>query len=362
MIKSRSIAWTFAFAPGMFLLGLVSCLLLPISPAYTGALLALVLAAALSLGLGGALTGALAYCAGAAISGSFLLGAALWPAALWLFALMAGVALLASRQMRAKVPVAHVMLQTGVAVFAYGALTYIVLNLALGDVVARMGTWFAGVLASVEEASPQIYDLILSTWSAMGVLPDVGLSGPAIELAAQTRRLLTANLLETVDLSLRVSLINILTQQAMHIAFLSTLVPLMLRVRRGEGDGYSPLPDLALVRISPKLNLMLMLGILALWVLMLFSQSVYAVYAAGWSAVQFVYAVQGLSVCEWFFKRRGWSRAARMTVMALGYLFLPWALFFLGFLEQVFYFRKIGRPRPEDFGLRGGDDDSDEPH
>lgn len=60
------------------------------------------------------------------------------------------------------------------------------------------------------------------------------------------------------------------------------------------------------MRIPTKLNLALMLGILAMWVLMLISSSAYAVYLAVWSVVQFVYAVQGLSVCEWFFKKHGW--------------------------------------------------------
>jgi hypothetical protein len=357
MERSRRIAWTFLFAPGMFLLGLVTCGLLPFVPALTGAVMAIVLIAGLSLGLGSALVGALAYCAGAGAAGTLLLGAPLWPAAAWLLALMAGVLLLVVKQLRAKVPVVHVMLRTGGAVFAFGALTYIALNLMLGDVVARMGTWLEGMLTSLAESAPELYDLTLSTWSLMGVLPDVGLTGPVTALSGQTRTVLTANLLETFDLSLRMNLMNLLAQQAMHIAFLGTLLPLMLRVRRGEGESYSKMGDLAMARIPAKANLFLMLGILALWVLMIFSQSVFAVYAAGWSVVQFVYAVQGLSVCEWFFRKHGWSRAARYVVMGLGYLFLPWLLFFIGFLEQVFYFRKIGRPRPEDFGLRGGDDD-----
>ena len=41
MGKKKQIAWTLLFAPGMFLLGLVSSFLLPTAPAYTGAVFAL---------------------------------------------------------------------------------------------------------------------------------------------------------------------------------------------------------------------------------------------------------------------------------------------------------------------------------
>ena len=130
--------------------------------------------------------------------------------------------------------------------------------------------------------------------------------------------------------------------------------------RAGKGESFSALPDLGRVRIPTKLNLALMLGILAMWVLMLISSNAYAVYLAVWSVVQFVYAVQGLSVCEWFFKKHGWPRALRYLVMAAGLVFLQTVLFLVGFLEQIFYFRKIGRPTLRDLGLRGRDDGDDD--
>lgn len=193
----------------------------------------------------------------------------------------------------------------------------------------------------------------------MGVLPDVGLTGPVTALDAQTRKELTSSLLESFELSLRMNLIGMLVQSAMHMAVLGTLIPLMLRTRYGQGEEFTPLCNLETVRIPARLNLVLMLGVLVLWVLILVNDSFYAVYSAAWSLVQYIYGLQGLSVCEWFLKKHGWKKGWRYLLMGAGYVLLPTVLFLIGFLEQIFYFRKIGRPRPEDFGLKGPDDPDD---
>ena len=247
-----------------------------------------------------------------------------------------------------------------VAEVMFGALSYIALNFTVGDFVTLVGEKIGKGLESVAEASPQLYDLMLSTWSSMGVLPDVGLAGPVTALDAQTRKELTSSLLESFELSLRMNLIGMLVQSAMHMAVLGTLIPLMLCTRYGQGEEFTPLCNLETVRIPARLNLVLMLGVLVLWVLILVNDSFYAVYSAAWSLVQYIYGLQGLSVCEWFLKKHGWKKGWRYLLMGAGYVLLPTVLFLIGFLEQIFYFRKIGRPRPEDFGLKGPDDRDDD--
>lgn len=358
MGTSKQIAWSFVFAPGMLLLGLISSFLLPAAPVYAGAVIALLVAAALLIGPVCALAGAVGFCGGSALfalvlsqSGSF---ASLWGG--WLLVLMAGSILLIWRLLCAKLPLMQVMLYTGVGVFAYLALTYIGCNLLFQDVVAQMGQWLSALLSSFAQDSPQLYDLVLSTWSSMGLLSDVGLKGAVLELDEQTRAILTADLLSLFDQSVRLNLIHVMVQEALHVATVGSLLPLMLATRRGEAERYSPLPDLTKVRIPAKVNLVLMLGVVALWVVMLFSDSGYPIYIAAWGAIQCVYALQGLSVCEWFFKKHGWSRPVRYAVMAVGYVLLPTLLFLVGFLEQILYFRKIGRPTLKDFGLSDPDD------
>ncbi|MGI5885098.1 MAG: DUF2232 domain-containing protein [Candidatus Spyradocola sp.] len=357
MGKTKQIAWTLLFAPGMFLLGLVSSFLLPAAPAYTGAVFALLTGGGLFIGPIFAAGGAVGFCGGLAVF-TLVLGDGLWPLALWLLVPMAALPPLLLRGLRQKAPLWHVMVNTAIGVFVYGAVSYIACNLLLGDAVAFVTNWLQQMLQSIEEAAPQLYDMLLSTWSSMGLLSEVD-ANPLTGLDETTRTQLTAELLEVFDLSLRLNLIDMLVKQALHIGFLSALLPLLAARRSGRAEEFSELPDLGMVRIPTKLNLALMLGILVMWVLLLVSSNAYAVYLAVWSVVQFLYAVQGLSVSEWFLKKHGWPRPVRLLVQAVGLVFLQTLLFLIGFLEQIFYFRKIGKPTPRDFGLRDADEDDD---
>ena len=361
MSKSKRFLWSLVYAVGMFPLGLVSSFLLSVAPVYCGVLMALNVALSLWLGPVSACIGAGAFCLGTALF-TLAVDPNIWPIAAWLFVLTAGITVMIDVQLRRKTPLFYTMLNAGLTIVVFGALSYIALNFTVGDFVTLVGKKIGKGLESVAEASPQLYDLMLSTWSSMGVLPDVGLAGPVTALDAQTRKELTSSLLESFELSLRMNLIGMLVQSAMHMAVLGTLIPLMLRTRYGQGEEFTPLCNLETVRIPARLNLVLMLGVLVLWVLILVNDSFYAVYSAAWSLVQYIYiyGLQGLSVCEWFLKKHGWKKGWRYLLMGAGYVLLPTVLFLIGFLEQIFYFRKIGRPRPEDFGLKGPDDRDDD--
>lgn len=357
MSYKRQIAWTLLFAPGMFLLGLVSGLFLQAVPACTGAVFALLVGGGLFVGPILAAGGALGFAGGFALS-TLAVGDMLWPLGLWLLPplLVLPPALLLA--MRRKAPLWRLMVDSGVAVLVYGAVSYIAANLILGDPVAHVVDYFSESLRTLQEGAPALYDLVLSLLSGLGLLSGEGLTAGAA-LDETTRAQLTAELLEMYDLSLRLNLIDTLAKQALHIGFLAPLLPLMAASRAGRAEEFTALPDFARVRIPVKLNLALMGAVVAMWILLLFSSSAYALYMAVWSAVRFVYAVQGLSLIEWFGKKHGWPRGVRLLLQAVGLVLLQTVLFLLGFLEQIFYFRKIGRPTPRDFGLREKDDEDD---
>ena len=122
----------------------------------------------------------------------------------------------------------------------------------------------------------------------------------------------------------------------------------------------TPLPDLTAARIPFKYVTIVMLGMTALWVWLLFDTGAYAAYFAVWSAVKFVYAAQGLSLAEWFMKKHGWARVLRALILCTAYLLLQDILMLLGFAEMFFDFRKLARPMPSDDGSDPEDNDHDQ--
>ena len=75
--------------------------------------------------------------------------------------------------------------------------------------------------------------------------------------------------------------------------------------------------------------------------LMLLVKTAAPVYVAGMTVFEFAYAVQGLSVGEWFFRRKGMNRGLRFLILGAVFVLLPMVMFLLGFAEQIFSFRKI---------------------
>ena len=55
-------------------------------------------------------------------------------------------------------------------------LVYIACNLLLGDAVAWVTSWLEQLLQSMQDAAPQLYDMLLSTWSSMGLLSETNAS------------------------------------------------------------------------------------------------------------------------------------------------------------------------------------------
>lgn len=357
MKKTNKLLWTPIFAIGMLLMGL-STSWLALVPVYTGAVFMLVVAAGTLLGATGALIGAAFYCGGVCALG-LLLGIEIWPIALWLFALFASVYALVNLQLRKKEALSRVMINTGIAVFAYIALSYMLVNMAFGDVLVWLSGQLEEGLQTWRDLQPESLSYMLSNLSINKTLPDMGYTEISFQLSDADLTLLSANLVRIFEQSLRLSLINVFVMHALQISVQSSFVPLMLRARKGQVEEYTKLPDLSLVRIPTKINTTLVLLIAVLWIIRLFTVSIYPIFIACWSAIEFIYALQGLSVCEWFLKKRGWSKTARYFVMVIAFVILPTVLFFIGFLEQMLYFRNIGRPTPKDFGLKNPEDDDD---
>ena len=164
MSKSKRFLWSLVYAVGMFPLGLVSSFLLPVAPVYCGVLMALNVALSLWLGPVSACIGAGAFCLGTALF-TLAVDPNIWPIAAWLFVLMAGITVMIDVQLRRKTPLFYTMLNAGLTIVVFGALSYIALNFTVGDFVTLVGEKIGKGLESVAEASPQLYDLMLSTWS-----------------------------------------------------------------------------------------------------------------------------------------------------------------------------------------------------
>lgn len=353
MKRTTKIGLTVLFVPGMLVLGAVSGLFLAVMPWLTGLTAALAVLAFLVLGAAAGVLGVCAFSGGMALA-LWLLEPGLLALAPWV-ALFLGLALaLICGQLRAGVTAGRAMLLTGAGLFAFGAVSYIAGNLTVGDLIGRVTELLSAELAQMREQMPQMYDLLLSMLSLGGMLPDVELTQPTLVLDAQTRAVLTASLVELYDSSLRLGLMQMLMQQALHTAFLGVLTPLLALGGKPEAPA-TPLPDLAAARIPAKPATLIMLALVVSWVWMLFDTSAYAAYLAVWSAVKFIYAVQGLSLAQWFMKKHDWAHVLRALILCASYLLLQDILLLLGIAEQFFCFRGLGRS-----GLRhGGDDDHD---
>lgn len=350
MKRSTKIWLTVAFVPGMALLGLMTGLLLALVPGITGLAAALAVVASMVLSVSAGVLGAGAYCVGMALM-LLVFQKELLPLAAWLLVFLLLALGLIRGQLRARTSVSRTMVYAGAGLFLFGMASYVACSLIWGDPVEYAAQLLTSELAAMERTMPQLYDLLLSMLSVSGVLPDVGLSQPVAALEAQTRRLLTANMIEVYDSSLRLSLMEILMQQVLHTAFLGTLLPLLLvRGKRG-GEDYTALGELGMARLPVKSARMMLLAVIAAWVWMLLDTSAYAAYLAIWAAFKFIYAMQGLSVAEWFMKKHGWARVLRGIVLCIGFLFMQQLLFLLGIVEQMFYIRRIGRPDLRKFGV-----------
>lgn len=153
MSKSKRFLWSLVYAVGMFPLGLVSSFLLPVAPVYCGVLMALNVALSLWLGPVSACIGAGAFCLGTALF-TLAVDPNIWPIAAWLFVLTAGITVMIDVQLRRKTPLFYTMLNAGLTIVVFGALSYIALNFTVGDFVTLVGEKIGKGLESVAEASP----------------------------------------------------------------------------------------------------------------------------------------------------------------------------------------------------------------
>ena len=337
---TKKIALSAVHTIGMALLGAVTGLLAPMVPAAAGLAVGLAGAAVVTLGQAGAAVSLLGY--GAGLSAAVLLFQPGWIGlGIWYAAFLMLAHILTQVQLRQKLPLPQVMIQTAAWLFMAGMASYVALYYLKGDGVAFLVETLKAELAAVEEVSTEVYDMMLSLLSANGYLPDVGLESFVWELDEQTRRVLTAAMVDLFDESLRLSVMDILVRQAMHIALIAPLMTLMSYARKGESERVTKLPDLAQMMVPRKASTVLFIMVIICMVLMLFVESAAPVYIAGMTVFEFVYGVQGLSVGEWFLRRKGMNRGLRRLILWAGFILLPGVMFFLGFIEHIFRFRKM---------------------
>ena len=142
---------------------------------------------------------------------------------------------------------------------------------------------------------------------------------------------------------------------ASGVAALALLVLGIWAASAAGREGLTPPPDITRIRIPRKVNLGMLAAVVVCWLLSMFaSASMVAVSQAVWELVLTLYAVQGLSVSEWFLRKKNVHPALRALILAAGLLFLRYALFFIGLLEQLLCFRGIDKPQLP--GPRGPED------
>lgn len=328
------------FAVGMVFFGAVTGWMAPAVPVIAGAAVALSGMAVPALGQIGAVIGLLGY--GAGLSAAMLVLQPAWLGlAMWYAAFLVLGHILVQVLLRKKLPMLQVMLQTAAWLFMAGMASYVALHYISGDGVSMIVDTLSRELAAVEEVTPEIYDMMLSLMSVRGFLPDVGLGNYVMQLDAHTRLILSTALIDVFDESLRLSLLDVLVKQALHIGLIAPLSAALCCARKGEGEKVSRIPELSQFMIPRRVSLVLLLLVIVCVVLMLFVDAAAPVYVAGISVFEFVYAMQGLSVGEWFLRRKGVKRPLRLVILGAVFVLLPTVLFFIGFLEQMFSFRKI---------------------
>jgi len=340
MKMTKKIVLTLLFTVGMAFMGAVTGLLAPVVPAVAGLAVGFAGAAAASLGLIGSAVGMLGY--GAGLCAAMLLFQPAWLGlAAWYAAFLMLGHILVQVQLKQKLPLVQVMFKTAAWLFMFGMASYVALYYLAGDGVSMMIATLQSELQAVEALSTEVYDMMLSLLSVRGFLPDVGLTDYVMELDAHTRLVLSSALLDLFDESLRMSILDVLVKQALNIALIAPLMVVMSYARKAEGDKVSKLPDLAQFHLPRRVSTVLFVMVLGCILLMLLVKTAAPVYVAGMTIFEFAYAVQGLSVGEWFFRRKGMNRSLRFLILGAVFVLLPTVMFLLGFAEQIFSFRKI---------------------
>jgi|GEM_PF-1382302 len=359
MNKGLKVFLSLVLIPVAFVLGFALCAVLPSSPGLFGLLLGGLMVSAVGLSLASSVVLAVSFGAGScllleiAMPGWYKVG--LWLTALLLLAVVGLYALL-----RRKEKPGQVMLYGFAGIFAACALAAILYTKLQGDVVDAVLSAYSSMMERVGAENPEMVSLILSMLSVNGILDDVGLSGVVTDMATSTQAILINSMRDVLESSLRYSLLDMLTGLSLHGAFWGTVLPLLCAGRQREK--YSELPELALFKVPPRVSALLMLSALMLSFLTMVSEKGYALYLAVWTAVRFVFGLQGLSIGEWFLAKKHWNVFWRRALLLATFLVLPRAWFLLGFIDGLFDFRHT-RPRMNVRIYRNRDfNDNDDPN
>ena len=111
--------------------------------------------------------------------------------------------------------------------------------------------------------------------------------------------------------------------------------------KRGFAASLTALPDMYAMRLPPRLNLYLVLAYLVFWVVALLGVQAFAfVSNALWAAIVFLYALQGASVCLWFFSKKRMLQGAGIAIVCVVLLVFDGLLFIIGLIDLLFDFRR----------------------
>ncbi|MDR3086109.1 MAG: hypothetical protein LBU47_07335 [Christensenellaceae bacterium] len=176
------------------------------------------------------------------------------------------------------------------------ALLYALLTLQLGDLSTLLVNWFKEGFTLL----PADMQSAILSLQASAALPE-GEAG-----LAELQKTLFFNM----ESSLREGMLASFVSWALYAGALAPAAALY--ALKAEKLAAGEVPSLEDLRLPRKLGRFLMPAILAIFLLQLFIGQAFApILLAAWEGLSFLLAAQGMSLAEWFLKRRRWPAALR---------------------------------------------------
>jgi hypothetical protein len=205
------------------------------------------------------------------------------------------------------------------------ALLYALLTLRLGDLSALLVNWFK-----------EGFTLLLADMQDAILSLQAGVALPGDEAG---RAELQKALFFSMESSLREGMLANFVSWALYVGVLAPAAAIY--ALKAENFAVGEVPSLEDVRLPRKLGRILMPGILAILLLQMFIGQAFApILLAAGEGLSFLFAIQGMSLAEWFLKPRRWPAALRILLLlfvfmlSLGRVFLM-VLGFMAFLLPI---------------------------
>lgn len=312
------------------------------APLASGLLAAMLIYVGLRMGNAWFFAGAAMYMAASALGGSMLYGAS-WILGLAPAAAVCIPSMVTLLLMRRKMPFFELLKIIALGCLGLLVVGYAVVMFTLGDPVNLLVEAFKTAFST---QPVDLQDSFLYVLASQGALPWVEpiTFGNIIAYPDAERVKLLAQLWETFDLSMRMSLPRILVSWTAVTAFAACFLPLvrLAQIDQLRTMGVTVPPEPASIHLPRKANTAMLLACIGLWLIYLFSGSaaMQAIYNAAWELLMVIYIIQGLSVSVWFLRKKRVARGLRIALCFAGCMpVINYVPFLIGFVDQLFMFR-----------------------